>query len=197
MTYKLSFDSIQVNAHPNQLSLVTDIRRKKQANISIVEGNGFPGCVKVAVHLSRDLWYLNEPQSIGVIADSDCSPVYQRMVDYLMEYLNTPCKKHNVNPQLSRNDSKQRLTLSYGQDPTMIMWTLEIPKNLEVQIANSLKRRYPNLRQYHGADEIIKAACKMLQISEEDVVRRSIRLFENERWFKTWCRSLKERTRRS
>jgi hypothetical protein len=178
--------------YPNAFSLSIDIMRQKQPKISIVEGNGFPGCARIAVHYGRELWYLNHPQSIGIIADADRHPVYEQMVRYLNEYLSTPCKLHCVKPRINRNDAQNILTIDYGDQPSIAMWTIEIPESLDIQISNLLKCKYPKLKKYHK-NEIITATSKMLNISKEEVVRRSIEMFENKRWFKNFCKYLGER----
>jgi hypothetical protein len=194
ITYKLSVSHKDIKAYSNKAALDMDIRRNNQAYISILEGNGFPNCVKIAVHSSRELWYLNIPQSIGIIADSNHHPVYNKMIDYLTSYLNTPCKTHNIKPQITRFDQQHTIVVDYGYLSKITMWTLEVPDNLEKQIANSLKRKYPNtLNKYRKDDDIIMAASRILKISKNDIIKKSVKLLENKKWFETFCLCLKKK----
>jgi hypothetical protein len=194
LTYKLSIAPKSIKSYSNIAALYIDIRGNNQADISILEGNGFPNCVKIAVHSSRELWYLNIPQSIGVIADSDHHPVYDKMINYLTRYLNTPCKLHNIKPQINRFDNQHTIVVDYGYLSKITMWTLEVPDNLEKQIANSLKRKYPNkLNKYTKDDDIIMAASRILKISKDDIIKKSVKLLENKKWFATFCSCLKDK----
>lgn len=77
ITYPL-FQTASVQLYKKALLFYDDIRAGKQTDISILYGTGFPGCMELAVHLSRELWYIEDFHSIGVIADSDRGPVYQK-----------------------------------------------------------------------------------------------------------------------
>ena len=167
------------------------IRRNEQALILISEGNGFPGNTRVAVNLSRNFWYIGRKQTIGVIGDSNSGPVYSELARYLREYLQTPCKKHNVNPQLTFFDGEEKLTLSFGRRREITIWTLEIPLSLEIQISRVLKSNHARLRRYSDGDETIEAAQSMLGVVKEDIIRTSVGLLRSEVWFRRFCEKLR------
>jgi len=158
----------------------------RQKRISIAEGNGFPYCIRAAVHLTRQLAYMNDLVSIGVVADSKSDHVYDRLRAVLTTYLETPCKKHNVNPEISCYP-KQRLTVSFRPGRNIIMWSLEIPESLEIQISRVLKKKHPKLRSIDSEDETMEVASRMFKTSKESIVRKSVGLLENESWFNDFC----------
>jgi len=187
--------NLPIKLYSKTSSLVNDIRLERQAEISLVNGKGFPGCIKVAIHFSRDLWYKEGLHNIGVIADSDKGPIYQRMVQYLIKYINTPCKSHVVHPEISKLNSRKTVNVSVGESHNILLWALEVPESLEIQMSRVLKRKYPSLRKYKTEDEILAAACDKLNITSEELVKLCVRLFENKPWFERWCNSLVKRIR--
>lgn len=190
ITHRLAVNPIEVETYEKVRLLIRDIQSNRQKNILISEGGGFPKCIKIAVRFTRQFWWENTLLSVGVVADSDRGPVYNKFTKYLNEFLHTPCRKHNVCPQLTPSDSEQKLTIDFGHDRVIEMWILEIPENLEHQIAVIFKSKYPKLRSVNDNDEVIKLASSMLKISVEDVVRRAVRSLKNKNWFNKFCRRL-------
>jgi len=190
ITQKLAISPVEVKTYDNVRLLIKDIQSNMQNNILISEGGGFPKCIKIAVRFTRQFWWEKTLLSVGVVADSDRGPVYNKLTEYLSEFLQTPCRKHNVSPRLNRFDSDQKLTIDFGHEKTITMWTLEIPNNLEHCISLVLKSKYSELRSVNNDDEVIMAASSMLNISVENVVRRSVRLLKKKNWFKVFCRKL-------
>lgn len=128
--------------------------------------------------------------SIGVIGDLDSGPVFPRLIKYLNEYLRTQCKKHNVDPHLICSDSEKRVMMSLKGGRVIIIWTSEIPESLEKQISRVLKRKYRQVRSINNEDEVINTASKILRISKESVIRKSVSLLKNEKWFNDFCTAL-------
>jgi hypothetical protein len=191
ITYPL-FQTASVQLYKKALLFYDDIRAGKQTDISILYGTGFPGCMELAVHLSRELWYIEDFHSIGVIADSDRGPVYQKLRAYLRNYLNTPCKKHSINPQITEHDPENLIEISFNQEHSIILWALEIQDSLEIQLARVLKNKYPTLKKCKSEDEVIDTACKKLK-PLSDLIKEAIKVWKEESWFKNLCKALKER----
>jgi len=194
INYKKSLlNSMKIKSYSVASLLVDDIRLGKQADISILNGNGFPGCIEVAIHLSRQLWYIDDLYSIGVIADSDKGQVYQKTGKYLEDYLNTPCKKHNICPNIYRFNSEEIIKISFGNDHNIFLWTLEVPESLEIKMSKALKRKYPFLRKIKTEDETLAEARNKLNKTIEELVKLSVKLFKNEPWFTKFCGLLLKR----
>ncbi len=129
-------------------------------------------------------------QSIGVVADSDHGSVYEAIVKYLDEYLNTPCKKHNIDPEICKDEDRSCVRIRHRDLVDIDLWTFEIPPTLDTQISNSLKRKYDELSQYENEDEIVRVAGELLKKSEEEVIRVTVKLLEDEKWFGGLCDAL-------
>lgn len=175
--------NIQLKTYPNETSLISDISARRQATVSVVEGNGFDGCITIAVHLSRNLWFVDSPQSIGVVADSDHGSVYEATVKYLEKYLNTPCKKHNINPTIVEDNDKSCVHIRHSDIVDIDLWTFEIFPTLDLNMSNSLKVKHEELKQYENEDEVIKIAGRLFYNSEEEAIKTTVGLLENEEWF--------------
>jgi len=190
LTYKLNVDPTHIKTYQEARSLKRDIRSNRWKRISILETGGFPQLIKIAVRLTRQFWYLRTSLSMWVIADSDKGPVFNKLVEYMDEYLKTQCKRHNVNPQFIWCESKQKIIVSFRDERKIAIWVLEIPESLETKVSRALKSKYASLRSINTDDETIRAASNLLGINRKEVIRRSVRLLENERWFSDFCSKL-------
>ncbi|MHA1649740.1 MAG: hypothetical protein ACTSYB_06075 [Candidatus Helarchaeota archaeon] len=105
----LNFKPSQVKHYENQKSFILDARSDSLKRVSILEGGGYPNLIKLSVKLIRNFWYKSELKSVGIIGDSDRGDLYQKLVDYLTQYLNTPCKTHNISPHILENNTNYQI----------------------------------------------------------------------------------------
>lgn len=82
------------------------------------------------------------------------------------------------------------MTVDFGHGRTVTLWTLEIPKSLEHQISLVLKSEHSGLRS--ASSNVIEVASCMLGCGVEEVIRQSVRLLKDKRWFDNFCRKLQE-----
>jgi hypothetical protein len=159
----------------------------------VSEAAGFPGNTRVAVRLARNYWGATTSLSVGIIGDSNSGSLYQELTRYTRTYLATPCKSHCISPRLTSDKRRQTLTLTFRNRRNITLWTFDIPYSLDTQVSSILKSNYAPLRRYANEDEIIRAAGNLLQISQEDVIRKSVGLLAtaNQRWFNDLCNKLR------
>lgn len=193
ITNKVGINSTQVKMYSRLKVFRQDVRSNSQKNISIIAVDG-PIRPKFPVRFVRQFWYIGTYRmSLGVITDLDRDEIYQKMVAYLDEYLNTQCKKHNIDPQLSYHNSERKLKMSFDSRRIITIWTFGVPCNLEEQISRALKGRHPRLKSTKGADETIRAAIDLVKTSRENIIRSSVGLLESKRWFSNLCRKFNNR----
>ncbi len=189
----MSVKSNQVKIYSRLISFTRDVRSSTQANISIIAVDG-PVSPKFPVRFVRQFWYIEVSQmSLGVITDGDRGEMYDKLVEYLRLYLDTNCKKHNIDPALSYSDSERKLKMCFNGRRTVTIWTFGVPASLEIQVSKALKEKYKKLRSLAGEDETIRAACHLLSISREDLIRSSVGLLANKKWFIDFCKRFDKR----
>jgi hypothetical protein len=178
---RLKADPNEVAAYPEVREFERDVNNDSQKYLSIVEGGGSE-IVRGAIRIIRPFWYVPVQVSIGVVGDLDSGPVYAKLTSYLEKYLKTICKVHVFIPTLLRTDSKKRFILKLKKERVIPIWTFDIPNSLEIQIARSLKKKYSEIKKNCNEDETIKAACKLLKMTKEDILRSSVELLGNQKW---------------
>jgi hypothetical protein len=192
ITSRLKIDPSTVKLYLDFRSFELDIWNMDQKPISILLGGG-SGTSQRVVKYSRKFWY--EPsatQSIGVIGDLDTGSIYAKVVHLSREYLNTKCKQHNIHPKLSSSNLKKELKIAVNGE-TIIIWAHEVPCSLEIQISRALKRNYPRVRSTKNEDEVIRATARLLKISKEEVIRRSVSMVAQEAWFQELEKKLSDK----
>lgn len=193
LTNRMTIDPIQVKTYSGLKSFTHDVRSGTQKNISVTAVDG-PISPKFPVRFVRQFWYIGTYQmSLGVISDLDRGEIYEKMVAYLNEYLNTKCKKHNINPELTYHDSEKKLRMCFESRRTITIWTFVVPENLEAQISMALKHKHPELKSIKDEDETIRAAITLLGTSRENIIRSSVSLLANEKWLTDLCRKFNNR----
>ena len=194
LTNRVGINSSQVKTYSRLKSFTRDVRSSTQANISIIAVDG-PISPKFPVKFVRHFWYIEiYRMSLGVIKDLDRGgEIYEKMVEYLNAYLNTKCKKHNIDPALIYHDSERKLKMCFNGRRTVTIWTFGVPKSLEMQISDALKERYPQLKPINDEDETIRAAFDLLNTNRENLIRSSVGWLANKEWFKDLCHRLNDR----
>jgi hypothetical protein len=158
----------------------------EKAPVMICEGKGFPGNTKVAVRLScKFMRYMRF--SMGVVGDSDRGSVYDETTTYLESYLGTPCKVHAMRPQIARFDADQKATITLDSKISVTIWAFEIPESLEIRICEKLRSNHRELTDCCGEREILNRAVEVLGTDEDGVIRRSVPLFHDAKWFNNLC----------
>ena len=115
--------------------LINDMRNNNQKKISLLNGGGITGCIKLPTKLSRTFWGTNKDIEIGIITDGSNKTSFNKVEKYLTEYMNTKCKKHNVIPTISVDDKDNKVTISFNRRSDISFWVNSIPNSLEIQIA--------------------------------------------------------------
>ncbi len=187
ITRRIAVTSEKVKIYPELRSFIRDVRGSIQFNISIVQLNG-PISPKFPIRFVRQFWYIGTyKMSLGLIKDLDRDEIYERMVAYLNEYLNTKCKKHNINPSITFYDSDKKLKMCFKGGRKVIIWTFGIPKSLEVQVSQALREKHQALNSIRDEDETIRAAIVLFKTNRESIIRSSVDLLSNKKWFARLC----------
>ena len=118
---------------------------------------------------------------------------FDRVVKYLIDYTNTPCKQHNVVPTISVDDKNKKVTISFDSRSDINFWVIGVPSSLEIQIARVLKENHPSLKRINNEDEVIRGAMALLGKTREEVIRYAVSFFKEKKWYTRFCRRLLER----
>ena len=191
----LTIDSSQIKQYstPDQFDL--DLQNNRLRIISILEGGGYPNYIKLAVKYSKQFWNMTKFSSIGVIGDSDRGNIFTELNAYLTQLLNTPCKKHAINPQITVYDALQKIEITLRKARQIVIWTMQIPESLERQLTIILKIKHPKFKSEDNPHVFITNVSNGLKLTKEELIRTCVNLLKPEQWFNALVLGLKKNIR--
>ncbi|MEM2023212.1 MAG: hypothetical protein QXG69_00310 [Candidatus Caldarchaeum sp.] len=129
--------------------------RLSSSEILITAGGGVPKIFQRTAKLQRQPLGEKRNPPIILIADSDREP-FKSLKTELENYVNTPCKAHNVQPLVNVMMDGHTLELKDGKsDRAVRVSVFAVPQNLEQQVAEAFKKKYPLQSENKNPKQII------------------------------------------
>jgi len=160
--------------------LVKFLRISKLKKYIICESGGFDNLRKKFPRFLRQILTERSVETIGLITDSDRGDLNEILKKIIQQYLNTPCKLHNINPRLEFYGNK--IIIRVNKYPSKEIWTVQIPENLETQIVNVIRRRGFKFEAMMDIHEVISLYCNEKGIDINELILECLDEFKTMIW---------------
>ena len=178
-----------------QIKNFQDLQEKINANklrkYSICKLDGFDNLIRTSPKFIRQIWSKSYIKSIIIISDSDKGPLREKFKKNFNQYLNQPCKRHNINP-IIENINNYSISIIFKKNFNLIIGLLEIQNSLEFQLGNIIRNKYNEFKHISNHKKIIEEFSKKMGYNRESVIEIFLNDLNNENWFKTFINNLKQ-----